>query len=42
MDWFRILISRCSAIFRRTSLDRVLDEELRTHIALAIEDNRGR
>jgi len=39
MDWLRILMSRCSAFFKRAKLDGELDEELRAHIALAMEEN---
>ena len=39
MDWLRIWFSRCLATFRRRKLDEELDEELRSHIDLAIEDN---
>ena len=39
MDWIRILLSRCAAFFRRRKLDADLDEELRTHIDLAIAEN---
>src|ERR1700691_2474575 len=42
MDWIRILLSRGAALFRRKKLDTDLDEELRTHIELAIEENRAR
>ena len=42
MDWIRILLSRCTALFRSRKLDADLDEELRAHIDLAIEENRGR
>lgn len=42
MDWVRIVLSRLSAFFRRTSLDADLDDELRAHIDLAVEENRGR
>ena len=42
MDWIRILLSRCAALFRSKKLDADLDEELRAHIDLAIEENRGR
>jgi predicted permease len=41
MDWVRIFLKRCSALFRRKKLDADLDEELRAHINLAIEENRG-
>ncbi|HEY1805809.1 MAG TPA: ABC transporter permease [Terracidiphilus sp.] len=39
MDLIRILLSRCTGLFRRQKLDEDLDEELRTHIDLAIEEN---
>src|SRR5260370_42499974 len=42
MDWTRIFMSRCTALFRRRTLDVDLDEELRTHIDLAIEENMKR
>jgi predicted permease len=42
MDWIRILLSRFAALFRSKKLDAVLDEELRAHIDLAIEENRAR
>ncbi len=42
MDWIRILLSRFAALFRSRKLDAVLDEELRAHIDLAIEENRVR
>jgi predicted permease len=42
MDWIRILLSRGAALFRSKKLDADLDEELRAHIDLAIEENRGR
>jgi len=42
MDWIRILLSRCAALFRSRELDADLDEELRSHIDLAIEENRER
>src|SRR5579863_5805726 len=38
MEWIRILLSRSAALFRRSSLDADLDEELRAHIDLAIEE----
>jgi predicted permease len=38
MDWIRIFISRCETLFRRRKLDADLDEELRTHLDLAIEE----
>jgi len=39
MDWIRTLLSRTAAMFRARSLDATLDEELRAHIDLAIEDH---
>ena len=39
MDWIRILLTRSAALFRRKKLDADLDEELRAHIDLAIEEN---
>jgi predicted permease len=42
MNWIHILFTRCAALFRSKKLDADLDEELRAHINLAIEENRGR
>src|ERR1700743_2436392 len=42
MDWIRILLSRSAALFRTRKLDAYLDEEMRAHIDLAIEENRRR
>jgi predicted permease len=42
MDFIRMILSRCAALFRNRKLDAELDEELRAHIELAIEENRGR
>ena len=42
MDRIRILLSRCAALFSARKLDAELDEELRTHIDLAAEENRKR
>ncbi len=42
MDWLRMLLSRGAALFRSRKLDADLDEELRAHIDLAIEENRRR
>src|ERR1700722_17309884 len=39
MDLIRTLLSRCAALFRRRELDEDLDEELRTHLDFAIEEN---
>jgi predicted permease len=42
MDWIRVLFSRCIALFRRQAQDADLEEELRTHIELAVEENLKR
>jgi hypothetical protein len=42
MDWLRILLSRCSALFRTKQLADDLDEELHSHIEFAIEENLRR
>ena len=42
MDWLRIFLVRSAALFRSKKLDADLDEELRAHIDLAIEENRER
>ena len=39
MDWTRVLLSRCAALFRMRSRDAELDEELQAHIDLAVEEN---
>ena len=39
MDLIRMLLSRCAALFRGRKLDADLDEELRSHIELAAEEN---
>ena len=39
MDWTRVLLSRCAALFRMRSHDAELDEELQAHIDLAVEEN---
>jgi len=39
MDWIRVALSRCRALFRGRILNGELDEELRAHIELATEDN---
>jgi predicted permease len=39
VEFIRILISRCAALLRKHRLDTDLDEELRAHIGLAIEEN---
>jgi predicted permease len=39
MDFIRILLNRCVALFRHQRLDEDLDEEMRAHIDLAVEEN---
>lgn len=39
MDWIRALLSRCAALLHARTLDADLDEELRTHLDLAIAEN---
>jgi predicted permease len=39
MDWIRTLLSRCLAQFSRTKRDKELDDELRAHLEMAIEEN---
>jgi hypothetical protein len=39
MDWIRILLSRIAALFGKRKLDAELDEELRSHIDFAVEEN---
>jgi predicted permease len=39
MDWIRILVSRCAGFFARARLDDDLEEELQSHIDLAIDEN---
>jgi predicted permease len=42
MDRIRILLSRCAALLGKQKLDADLDEELRSHIDLAVEENLKR
>ena len=42
MDRIRILLSRCASLFQRKRLDEDLDEELRSHLDLAVEENLNR
>jgi predicted permease len=42
MKPIRILLSRCSALFRRRNLDEDLDAELSSHIEFAVEGNMKR
>jgi predicted permease len=42
MERIRMLLSRCAALFRGRKLDEELDQELRAHIELAVEENLKR
>lgn len=42
MDGLRVLLSRLTSLFRSQGLDADLDEEVRSHLDLAIEDNLAR
>ena len=39
MEQIRILLSRCAALFRGRTLDADLDEEMHSHLELAVEEN---
>src|SRR5688572_5427041 len=39
MTWLRVLVSRVVALFRKGPLDQELDEELRCHLELDVEEN---
>src|ERR1700761_8281781 len=38
----RVLLNRCASMLRKRSLDADLDEELRAHIEIAVEENLRR
>jgi predicted permease len=42
MNWLRILLSRLAAVFHARNLDADLNEEMRAHIDLAIEEHEKR
>jgi len=42
MAWIKVLLSRFASLFQRRRLDRDLDEELRSHLEMAAEENRRR
>jgi predicted permease len=42
MEWMRVAISRFTSLFRRRHLDADLEEELRAHLELAMEDSMRR
>jgi putative ABC transport system permease protein len=39
MTWLRVLISRLMGLFRKCRLDSELDEELRSHLEMLVEEN---
>lgn len=42
MDWLRVQISRIAGLFSQRRLDAELEEELRSHIDMAVEEHRRR
>ncbi|HEV2381042.1 MAG TPA: ABC transporter permease [Terriglobia bacterium] len=38
MSWVRVLVARCSVLFRRKRLEETLDEELRVHLEMLRDD----
>src|SRR5580658_486454 len=42
MERLRVLLNQCASFFRRKKLDRDSDEELRSHIDFAVEENLNR
>jgi predicted permease len=42
MDWMRMFVSRCAAVFPKKKLEDDLDEELHAHIDLAMEESMNR
>lgn len=42
MDWLYELLSRCTSFLRRRKLDADLDQEVESHLELAIEENMRR
>jgi predicted permease len=42
MDWIRVFLNRCNAMVHARKLDAELEEELRAHINLAVEENLRR
>src|SRR6185295_8889582 len=38
MTWLRIAASRVAGMFRKARLDRELDEEIRSHIEMAVDE----
>ncbi len=39
MTWLRVLVSRCVGLFRKGRLEQELDEEVRSHLEMLIEEN---
>ncbi len=39
MTWPRVLVSRLIGLFRKSRLDLELDEELRSHLEMLVEEN---
>jgi len=39
MSWPKVLASRLAGVFRRRRVDRELDDEVRFHLDMQIEDN---
>ena len=39
MIWLRILLSRFTALFRKKGLEQCLDEELKSHLEMLVEEN---
>ena len=42
MELLRMLLSRCTALFRTRVLDKDLEDELRSHLDFAITENMER
>src|SRR5687767_3946871 len=39
MTWLRVLVLRLTALFRKGRLEQNLDEELRSHLEMQVEEN---
>ncbi|MEJ2007686.1 MAG: ABC transporter permease [Acidobacteriota bacterium] len=42
MTWLRVLASKCSGLFRKGRLERQLDEDVRAHLDMLVEENLGK
>jgi len=42
MDTIRELVNRIRAVFRKSELDRNLNEEMQVHLEMAVEENAKR